>query len=472
MPPKSRLDRILGSFSDVRAGEGARALGLLASLFILMVAYYVLKTVREPLILATGGAEWKSYAAGLQATVLVGFVPLYAWLTRRVGRRGLIIGLVGFFLGTLELFYVGLRLEVRFVGVAFFVWVGIFSLSVIAQFWSLANDLYRQGDGERLFPIVAFGATLGSPIGARIAGSLFARGLPPATMLQVAAVLLLLHGLLTLRLARTSEQRLPADRPMETRTGGFGLIARSPYLRLVVLLLVLLNLVNTIGEYVLAKNVVAAAGAAVAAGRAPSSGAFIGSFYGGFFFWVNITAALMQALLVSRLVKRLGIAGVLLFLPVLAFGVYGVVAAGAGFAALRWLKAAENAADYSVMNTGRAMMWLPTTREEKYRAKQAADTFFVRLGDVLSTATVAAAVSWLHLGPATLAAVNAGLALVWIVVAWRVVQRNRQASQVQGGAGLEDAQLSSRSARRKMPSGSRNASATISSARSGESALA
>ncbi len=55
---------------------------------------------------------------------------------------------------------------------------------------------------------------------------------------------------------------------------------------------------------------------------------------------------------------------------------------------MRWIKTAENATDYSIMNTARQLLWLPTTREEKYKAKQAIDTFFVRGGDVLSAAVV------------------------------------------------------------------------------------
>ena len=70
---------------------------------------------------------------------------------RRVGRRGLIIGLVGFFFVNLQLFYVALRLGSRFVGIAFFVWVGIFSLTCIAQFWSFASDIYSKDAGDRLF---------------------------------------------------------------------------------------------------------------------------------------------------------------------------------------------------------------------------------------------------------------------------------------------------------------------------------
>jgi AAA family ATP:ADP antiporter len=429
MDTRSRLEKLLRPFSDVRAGEGLRAVGMLASLLLLMIAYYVLKTVREPLILGSGGAEVKSYAAGLQAVLLIAFVPAYAWLTRRVGRRGLIIGLVGFFFVNLQLFYVAVRLGSRFVGVAFFVWVGIFSLSVIAQFWSLANDLYSQEQGERLFPIIAFGATLGSPLGARIAGALFARQVAPHTMMQLAAVLLVAHGAITLALAapRKRSWASPAERPLPGGPGAFHLVWRSKYLRLVAALLVVLNIVNTVGEYVLSKHVVSAAAEAVASGHAVSKAAFIGGFYGGFFFWVNVSAALLQALAVSRLVKYLGVRGVLLFLPVVALGVYATMAAGAGFALVRWLKTAENAGDYSVMNTGRAMLWLPTTRQEKYRAKQAIDTFFVRFGDVLATALVAGA-AFLRLAPSTLAALNGLLVAVWITIAWRLASRHRALS--------------------------------------------
>ena len=65
---------------------------------------------------------------------------------------------------------------------------------------------------------------------------------------------------------------------------------------------------------------------------------------------------------------------------------------------MRWAKTAENSTDYSVMNTARQVLWLPTSREEKYKAKQALDTFFVRTGDVLSAPLVFAGTHWLILG--------------------------------------------------------------------------
>src|SRR5688572_11607623 len=105
----SGLDRALRVFGDVRPGEAMGALLLMINLFLLLVGYYVAKTVREPLILTMGGAEMKSYASAGQALTLMGFIPLYGWLASRVDRLQLIVGVILFFVGTVELFTVGLR---------------------------------------------------------------------------------------------------------------------------------------------------------------------------------------------------------------------------------------------------------------------------------------------------------------------------------------------------------------------------
>src|SRR5436189_1131359 len=118
-PPseKSWLDRTLSIFADVRAGEGATAALMLANIFLLLVCYSVVKTVREPLILLGGGAELRSYAAAGQALVLIAFVPLYSWLASRVDRTRLLVGVTLFFVACIELFAIAVRQHVPYVGV-------------------------------------------------------------------------------------------------------------------------------------------------------------------------------------------------------------------------------------------------------------------------------------------------------------------------------------------------------------------
>ncbi len=422
--PPSGLDRSLRVFADVRAGESVRALLLLANLFLLLVGYYVLKTVREPLILAGGGAEAKAYAAAGQALVLMAFIPLYSWFSSRVDREHLVLGVTLFFACNVELFYFGARLGIPYLGVAFYIWVGIFSLATIAQFWSYANDLYSLEAGQRLFPMIAVGATAGSPVGAQIAKWLFDRKVDPYDMLHLTAFILLVQLWLYWLVNRRETDAGAKSAEALGGPGGFALVFRSRYLLLIAGLLVILNIVNTTGEYILGSAVVMHADAMAAADPAFDKKSFIGSFYRSYYFAVNVIAVLVQSFLVSRLVKRLGVWGAVLALPLVSLTAYGFLAAGAAFAAVRWSKIAENSTDYSVMNTGKQLLWLPTSREEKYKAKQAVDTFFVRTGDLFAAGIVLLGTQFVPLSPAGFASVNLGLVVLWLVFAWLALRQH------------------------------------------------
>ena len=83
----TRLDSTLRLFADVRPGEGPTAVLLALNVFLILMAYYVLKPVREALILGQGSAELKAYMSAGQVAHLSGLVPYYgrlvAWLPRR-----------------------------------------------------------------------------------------------------------------------------------------------------------------------------------------------------------------------------------------------------------------------------------------------------------------------------------------------------------------------------------------------------
>ena len=175
--------RMLG---EIQPEERAPAFLMLLNLMLILISYYIIKVVREPLVLSTpGGAAWKSYSAAAQAVVLMGFVPLYGWFSSQVNRMKLVLGINLFFLINIGLFSLAVKMQAPYIGVAFFIWVGIFSLSVIAQFWSPANDLYSEEQGKRLFPIIGIGATLGSPIGSEVASRLFETGIPAYRIMHI-----------------------------------------------------------------------------------------------------------------------------------------------------------------------------------------------------------------------------------------------------------------------------------------------
>ena len=168
---RSSLDRFLGIFADVHSGEGFTALILALNVFLILMAYYILKPVREALILGEGSAELKTYMSAGQVVVLAFVVPLYARLVASRPRMRLINTVTAFFTGCLVVFYFLAKSGVP-LAIPFFIWIGVFSLMIVAQFWSFANVIYDKSEGERLFAIVGFGASLGAVFGARIADQL------------------------------------------------------------------------------------------------------------------------------------------------------------------------------------------------------------------------------------------------------------------------------------------------------------
>jgi AAA family ATP:ADP antiporter len=433
---RNGIERFLLLFADVRSGEGRAALLLTVNLFCLLTAYLIIKTVREALILSEGGAEVKSYAAAGQALLLFLLVPAYGYLASKVNRIKLINCATLFFISNLVIFYLMSRLQVP-LGVAFFLWVGIFNLFIVAQFWSFANDIYTEDQGKRLFAIIAFGGSLGAVLGPKVASTLF-EPLGPYRLMLVTAALLgvcLIFPNVVNRMetgaSRAGSNPESATQPL-AKGGAFKLVIGKPYLFLIAFLLIVSNLVNTTGEFILGKKVTqeaqrlaAVTPATTAAEETKPSLAvqqpkkkaqdFIARFYGDFLFTVSLAGLLAQLFLVSRIMKFCGVPASLFFLPVIALTGYSFIALFPILEFVRLAKIVENSTDYSLQNTARQALFLPTTREEKYKAKAAIDTFFVRIGDLLSTALVFLSVQFAISLP-TLSILNVSFTAIWLLL--------------------------------------------------------
>ena len=106
-----------------------------------------------------------------------------------------------------------------------------------------------------------------------------------------------------------------------------------------------------------------------------------------------------------------------MILPMISLGAYNILVFFPVLMAVLAAKVAENSTDYSLNNTVRNMLFLPCTYEQKFSAKQAIDSFFVRMGDVLSAVLVFVGTTVLVLQPRGFAAINALLVVVWLC--WR-----------------------------------------------------
>ncbi|MDB4970195.1 MAG: putative inner rane protein [Myxococcales bacterium] len=415
----------------MRAGEGTRVLLLAANLFVLLFGYYLLKTIREPLVLGEngGGAEVKSYAAALQALLLVGVTIAFSRLAARVDRMRLIAIVTSFFMVNLVLFFflfVSMPTHRLALGIAFFIWVGCFNVMIIAQFWAFANDLHARDQGERLFPIIAGGSAIGAVAGAKLAKPLYLHFGPFALMLMTAGLLalcLLITWLVHRREAGGDGAAAAAAgpaaatggaTPSKGTAGGFTLMMRDRYLQLVGALSLIKNLANTTGEYILDRRLLEVTKAQLGT-QVVAVEKHIAAYKSDYFTYVNLVVLILQLVAVSRVIKYLGVRRSLYILPLVALASYSTMAMVPVLTVILIGKVTENSVDYSLQKTVEQTLFLVTTREAKYKVKAVVDTFMVRFGDVVSAGLV-----WggTHLGFGTLGFIlaNCGVVTLWLLV--------------------------------------------------------
>jgi AAA family ATP:ADP antiporter len=358
-------------------------------------------------------------------------------------------------------------MAVKPMGIMFFIWVGIFNYFVIAQFWGFANDLYSDDVGKRTFPLVALGATLGGlvatlPFMKRLRDILGKNW--EYKLMLIAGVLLFLCIVLAWHIHRREVRKTREDRekglagaeekarvqeqPLKAG-GGFRLIFKSRYLLLIAAMIGLYNFVNATGEYIITAvtvNESISSKAPAPEGALPrqpvtqldgrstdprpaappvatstTDEKTIHTAFMNYQFLTNLIALVIQLFLVSRIFKWVGVGGALLFLPLIALGGYALISFGAVLVLVRGVKALENGTDYSLQNTTKAALFLVTKREEKYKAKAAIDTFFVRGGDTLSALAVLAGTQLLGLRIERYALLNVFVVIVLIALCLRII---------------------------------------------------
>jgi ATP:ADP antiporter, AAA family len=411
--------------------------------FVLLTCYYVLKVVREPLILLGGGAELKAYASGGQTLLLLAIVPAFSLLSRRVSRIRLLTIMQVIFIGCLIVFFVLARSRAP-IGLAFYLWLGIFNVMVVSNFWSFTNDLFDEHDGKRLFAIIGAGASIGAVVGAFVPHALH-RTLGTYGLMMFAVVGLgvsvVLYRLVDIREHRRAGQ---ADRPARHsepaaagKRGGFTLVMNDRYLRVLALMLLVATVINTSGEYVIGKMATdrsetyaaehvrdrptdTAASSDHPEAKKAAQDEYLSRFYSDYYGLVNMISALLEVLVVSRLLLTIGIRRALFIMPLIVLGGWVALIVFVNLSVVRIEKTTENSLDYSLHNTLRQALFLPTSAEAKYKAKAAIDTFFFRMGDVIAgIGIVFLFVHVLGLGVQAFAIMNACLALVWVGLAYR-----------------------------------------------------
>ena len=451
----SKLDRFLRLFTDVRAGEGFTAFLMFANVFLILCAYYFIKPLREGWIAISdisglSKMEVKAYSSFGQSLLLIPVVWFYGRLSGRYRRSDLITRSTLFCMLNMAFFWAiqpGLFIEnLPYTGIIFYLWVGMFGVFVVAQFWAFAADVYTVERGNRLFPVIAIGATSGAAFGSWITENLVESGLFTTEWLLLAAMIPLAVSIVISRIVdgRMHEQTAgtkatPSPEIEDSGRNAISIVFTSRLLLATALITLLLSWVNTNGENLLFRVVQEfLKGQALKGGVSDTNALLVftrdgtTAFYGNFYFWVNIVALLLQAFVASRLLKYGGFGVILLTMPVVALVSYTAMAFIPILAIVKAMKIAENSTDYSINNTARNVLWLPVSAELKYKGKPTIDSLFVRVGDGIAALTVLVGVQLLALSTQSFFVLNVVLVFIWIVVAFVVIREHRRLSELSG----------------------------------------
>jgi AAA family ATP:ADP antiporter len=405
---------VVTRFLDVRRGELAAL--FLAALyhFLVLAAWYVIRPIRDAMGTAGGVDDLPWLFSGTLVAMLL-VQPLFSAVVARWPRRSSIPWTYRFFAFNLLLFFVAIRAtegaSQLWLGRFFWIWASVFTLFVVSVFWAFLDDLFRVDQGKRLFGFVAAGGTLGSVAGSAATAGLVER-IGEAPLLLISAALLEGAVACVRALGRRAGSAEPAQARAEREALGGGALAgiahvlRSPYLLGICGFFFLYTIGSTF-LYFMQAGIVTGAVADRAARAA---------LFARIDLWTNATTLGLQLLATGRALAGLGVGWTLAVLP--ALSVVGFVALGLAptLAVLVLFQVARRAANFAFARPARELLFIPLSREDKYKSKTFVDTVVYRIGDQ-SGAWASAGLTALGLGAAGIAAAAAPLATIWLVLA-------------------------------------------------------
>lgn len=390
------------------AGHEWPAVLLSAAFFFLVLgAYYVIRPVREQMGSAAGGSAVLPYIWLTVFVVMLAATPLYGALVAKLSPRRFIPIVYAFFSIGMFLWaaYAPSDQPSAWLATAFYVWVGVFNLYVVAVFWSLMADLFVDEQAKRLFGPIAIGGTIGAMLGPLFAFKMVAIiGIPG--LLITSGVMLLGCMPLTLALVNWSKQHGKRDAGHDNPIGG-GLLAgakatfSNQFLTRMALLLVLTDMISTV-LYSLTSD--------VARHSYPDANART-QFFASIDWASNGTQLIVQALLTRFMLMRLGSHMTLVIVALFNALILAVLAF---FGNSFWLVFAiitSRAFGYGIVQPARDALYTRVDREERYKAKSFIDTAVWRGGDTVASFSLRG-VQLLGAGIGQIALIGVGFALL------------------------------------------------------------
>jgi AAA family ATP:ADP antiporter len=408
----SSLRRTLwGDFSPVEV----RHFGVLSVVFFFVVgAYWMLRELKNALFLKLVGPAGLPYAKMISIASLVLLMLFYNklvdWLEKTsliyvvTATYGFAFLLIAYALGCPDLAGPGL-------GWLLYILIESFGSIVVSLFWSYVASVTETNSAKRGYPLMVSGAQLGAMLGSAavllLASVIGDQGLfliAASSIFMVPALIYYFHKFH----APTQLEKIETKNPSTGVLEGLRLIAKHPYLMGVLVVSTVYEVVCTIFDFLMS----------TAAHDTLGTGHALTQFMGVYGLAVNGISFLFALIGTSFLMRRFGLSICLMLYPalvaLLVLGVMTIPGLWMFFVAEVCMKAFS----YALNNPCKEMMYLPTSKDVKFKAKGWIDVQGARTAKGLGSGIFA-------IVPAFASIISLGVIALWMPIAYWVGNKNK-----------------------------------------------
>lgn len=381
-------------FGDFTRDELKKFLKLGVIFALVIGVYWTLRPLKDSIFSSMAHADNQPWAKLLSMCILFPIVMVYGSLVDKIARHKLFYVLGGIYAaGTIIIGAIFMHPTLglanttidatRILAWVWYVFVESYGSLVVALFWAFAADTASDESAKRGFPVVVMIGQLGSifgpllliPLGKNVFGNS-----APVVMICGLVILVMMLAIYYFMASTPKSQLEGYQGHFATKTDkkehekveqepgffeGLKLMTSQPYLMGIFAVIGIYEIIVTIIDFHF-KRLVFAAGANEAE-RA--------LYLGDYAVWVNIVSFLCLFLGVSNIQRRLGIKVSLVMMPlivlvmVISFWYYPVVGT------LFYIMVAAKALNYALNGPALKQLYVPTTKDVKYKATAWIETF-------------------------------------------------------------------------------------------------
>ena len=375
------------SFLDIRKGELEPAILFFLFWFFVIVVFQALRPLKKGLFVEHLGADVELYAKLANIAVAILAVVVFTSLYNRFGSRRLIPTLSAIFAAALLGFAAALSgggAPAASTNWAFYLFGDAWSTVWVTTFWAYLTELTQTEQSKRLYGLIGTGGVIGG-LAANFTVWQYIENSGIGILLTVAAIVAIVIAAIVLRLEiiarrpgaaiRRTGDAVQADaaktaRPKDNAVfDGARLVVASRYLLAIAMITFLYEINSQILDYQYSSAAETLQGAEGTQ-----------AFFGRVGTIVGLVSVITQLFLVSFIMRTFGITTALLVLPAAMAASSGIYFVTPMLTTAALLTISDNSFNYSIYQTARETLYVPTSDDVKYKARAFINMLVQRVG--------------------------------------------------------------------------------------------